>query len=485
MADCNASPGWPPASIWRSSSHDSSMDESPTLVTRNADMDRSPTSISGDHDINMDGSPTGSVSELFSHLFITSDVTMPAPFAEWLGSEAIALLNGQGFINLEPLSKAQNIDADFAADQTHRAAAKHALHVGLGEPLSIHPVFREDRWTGLSGTDYDDIRPALLLASRILDDAAVLPYFKGLFREDTWTEIDTQGKFEEPRYSFRAVPIEKSHDGKSFDITEQKQMWLRLAEMKKCVRWRFGGNHGESYGETTATDTLPGLVEGSYGSLVYLNQQYLDILTGKTTMSDVAEVWTPGSDAASGMLRSHLLLATVLLHEFCHALRNASVAHVSYVIGTEPDPYYGDHRKAELGHAFEQKILSGTIASIYDGMELTAPYGLSICRWPNLIPAHEWEEQLASATQWGENWITEYPVSMDWVLSLFTRRFWDHDMMTHGLKALKPPRKIGFRWRTTDDGDEDLDMRIKAPGSPDSIVSEEGDENEHRIVVRT
>lgn len=53
---------------------------------------------------------------------------------------SVEWLNSNGYVNLTPLSKATDVDNDFAADVTLRRTARHALHLGEEEPLPIHPI---------------------------------------------------------------------------------------------------------------------------------------------------------------------------------------------------------------------------------------------------------------------------------------------------------------------------------------------------------
>jgi hypothetical protein len=62
-------------------------------------------------------------------------------------------------------------------------------------------------------------------------------------------------------------------------------------------------------------------------------------------------------DEVSCLLRLHFQLATTLVHELVHALWNA-------VFGTALEPFYRDHRYAEVGWTYECLLAGGAISAI-------------------------------------------------------------------------------------------------------------------------
>lgn len=191
----------------------------------------------------------------------SSNNPLPWHFSDPLSKQlSVEWLNSNGYVNLTPLRKATDVDNDFAADVTLRRAARHALHPGEGEPLPIHPIFREECWRNLTHQDYERVYPALLMASRMLDEPTVLPFFKGLLLPVYWQKIDetlTRHLHGLPRYSFRALEIENRQGA--------LMIWQQLAAMRDCVRWEFVDNLPvDNVWAVCCTDrTLPGLNPGS------------------------------------------------------------------------------------------------------------------------------------------------------------------------------------------------------------------------------
>ena len=190
---------------------------------------------------------------------------------------------------------------------------------------------------------------------------------------------------------------------------------------------------------------------------------------------------------ADALLRTQLYFAITLVHEFCHAL-----FYAMHDYRTEPQEFfYGDHRIAELGFAFEQLCFSG-MAGVTGRVEknvalLAAPYGLHVTRWPGAyegpmvkVSTYEAgddeedeedegdyngvdgeddddgssnsdfeEHQLAlkSVAEAGVLFQTTYMLPVDYVFQFFTDRFWEHAVVQNmGLGArLRMPRICGVR----------------------------------------
>lgn len=165
------------------------------------------------------------------------------------------------------------------------------------------------------------------------------------------------------------------------------------------------------------------------GSNVLINEDMLSILCSKTKPSDYSTNWTPGTDDASGLLRLRFALATTIVHEIIHALW---VAH----FGDSQEPFYRDHRFAELGWTHEAMLYGGAICPISD--RVAAPYGLYIQDWPGQITGIKYPHLFNYGPQATKS--NEYfPVPMEWLPKLFTQDFWD-EVERFGLDALKCPR---------------------------------------------
>lgn len=157
------------------------------------------------------------------------------------------------------------------------------------------------------------------------------------------------------------------------------------------------------------------------------------------------------------------------MHEICHALSFATRNH------SDVESFYGDHRIAEMGFAFESLLFDGAMSSVSAFEEVGVTCGLLIQRWPGAFDGERIQVQaddtqtkvhadgqqtadqekedkesgplleLKSAMDAEKHYHTRYLVLMTWVRQFFTDRFWNGKKPQHGLSAYHPERRIGFR----------------------------------------
>ncbi|KAK5000429.1 hypothetical protein LTR66_000730 [Elasticomyces elasticus] len=354
----------------------------------------------------------------------------------------------------------------------------------IADRIPIHPLLRYEQWTGLSVTDFTILLPALRLATRFLDEPSILPYYRGLLHgprrrihapvaERTYgrklqmfdTEYD-QRKAEDPLVGLTAQERQ----------TQDDNTWASMFDCVKSVRLQFGGL-GLTPGayattrpgarSTTAYQPgarLPGINGNStMGSIIYLDPDY---------MTTIRPLW-PGGDRAMkaytsamyhksailddcSLLRTYFHVAKTLVHELCHAMKRASTPNGI--------------------------IFGGIIHPL--GYHVSAPHGLGIENWPGILNANTFGGELerGSATKWRVGCGTRYLVPMRWIHSLFTREFWDNEVVRFGLGAFKPERKVGVRKKNSNilDFDESpTDRRVprsseSSAGSQSRFNDDEG-----------
>ncbi|CAD0107786.1 unnamed protein product [Aureobasidium uvarum] len=99
----------------------------------------------------------------------------PNPSIKWndpISKWGLQLLDKAGFINF-------NLDiASAYMEPIGRFAAKR--NPANREDYRIHPVFRQDCWQVITDEEYDMIKPALLLASAMLDEPSTLCLFHAM-----------------------------------------------------------------------------------------------------------------------------------------------------------------------------------------------------------------------------------------------------------------------------------------------------------------
>lgn len=104
--------------------------------------------------------------------------------------------------------------------------------------------------------------------------------------------------------------------------------------------------------------------------------------------------------------------------------------------GCSREPFYRDHRFAELGWTHEAMLYSGAIGPISD--RVTVPYGLQIQDWPGQMSKVTYPHLFHYGVQ-PTNGAEFFPVPMDWLPKLFTQGFWD-EVERFGRPAFKCPR---------------------------------------------
>lgn len=212
------------------------------------------------------------------------------------------------------------------------------------------------------------------------------------------------------------------------------------------------------------------------GSLIMITHDFVWIMRGTAPLSkfvdDNSHQYAFEEDSA--VRRRLLILAVTMVHELCHALEIALTPRpkadpklTSEHSGSEPsesgseqseseepgiptvEPFYSNHRVAELGWAFESVVFGGIVDPL--GCFVAAPYGLSIHEFPGLhevksknskypgIAANQSAER-GSPIKFGRTKESVYPVHMFYVAKLFTQEFWEREVTERGLEAFVPPR---------------------------------------------
>jgi hypothetical protein len=176
------------------------------------------------------------------------------------------------------------------------------------------------------------------------------------------------------------------------------------------------------------------------GPTVTINEDYKFILREDPGFGAQrwSQPWVPGTDEASARLRTRFLLAVTLVHEFAHCVWKL------HHLCAHPEPFVRDHPHNELGYELENMIFSGWIEPSGKKAHLAAPYGLGIIRFPGqVIP--EGAYLRGSPQDWGVTWTTYYPVHMDFCKKMFTKKFWDEEVVRFGFLACRPEKKKGVR----------------------------------------
>lgn len=160
-------------------------------------------------------------------------------------------LNQHGYINLDPALLA-SMDRDFYLDSTHRKTAKWHVPIAHQDPhglvgaMSYHPIFRRAAWFNATDAQYTRLQPVLLLATRFLDEPAMLPYFGGVLNLAGMHALDYE------RAKSTTVLRAREHlkkFNKRVVISNptlvhlpqhQINVWHQIRSLRNCVRFQIG-----------------------------------------------------------------------------------------------------------------------------------------------------------------------------------------------------------------------------------------------------
>lgn len=170
----------------------------------------------------------------------------------------LRVLNEEGYININTAE--YPYDPDFAKDFTnkdtggyYRKQRRDALsrdgkpsgcktyRLAANEPYHIHPVLQRNQWRLASEKDWDLIVPSVELASRLLDDIRVLPFFAGLRTKITELK-DLELQAAHPNKAF-----------KKFDLDDERNIitcYEEMSQLRDRVKLTFRDADPNFWGRT-------------------------------------------------------------------------------------------------------------------------------------------------------------------------------------------------------------------------------------------
>ncbi|MCJ1453973.1 hypothetical protein MMC28_004323 [Mycoblastus sanguinarius] len=293
----------------------------------------------------------------------------------------------------------------------------------------IHPMFQKANWDETLQDAWEPLVPVLRLASRFVGHNEMLPFWHQLLY-DRRVMPKLSAKFGHETEHFCAIdPLEE---------TQARHTACFLAFYGKVGVWKIGfydRNDERSAHAYTRRDTGNPMGTGTF-SFIKLSLVYREILTAHAS----GHTSLPHSQ----LLRVQFSLATTIIHEVAHAVRNAS----SF---SEHEPYYGDQILNELGRAWESWAFGGILHPVCGWKDMRLGITL-LTPWPpwwqqnppgerNGCPLPQLIGDLPEST---DMWV----VSMEYIQLVQTEEFWRGDIPKRGIAALKIPQTIGRReWK--------------------------------------
>lgn len=118
----------------------------------------------------------------------------------------------------------------------------------------IHRALEARLWSNITMADYSLLVPSLLLASKLMSDPTVLPFFQGL-NNRPMTRVDnahTRMQTGDPLYAFSPI-IPRKPDG-SIHESAYLPVYRLMQKMDTCLKWTFGPVPEKALGCTTPMD---------------------------------------------------------------------------------------------------------------------------------------------------------------------------------------------------------------------------------------
>ena len=371
---------------------------------------------------------------------------------------SFAQLNDGGYLNIkkgqiedirpcESAAKARASSGDystFAEETTAKAPSPPNGDV-------IHPVFRQDRWKLADATDYQYLLPAVKLASCLLDEPCVLPFFAGLKRSRRELHNpEAERLFKQKLYHFTPYADQNSDDYAAVRI----ETWRWLAELAEYVTWEFD-SYDNIYARTLRSHVVSEKSGGlqKYASRIIVNDMYLEAVKG--VQQQPVAPHSERMDRQSMLLRTHFHLAICLIHELTHAVHNAIIPRtydeLNKQIPRAAETFFQNDRYTETGWALTQFVLGGIPAPNGPPLDLRFHYGTHMIDFPGAMDRTEmkfntlFQFQTPFQARQAQKWW--YAVEMSYMKKFFTKEFWERDLRNDPNATLRY-QKTDFRAST-------------------------------------
>ncbi|KAK5126598.1 hypothetical protein LTR85_009532 [Meristemomyces frigidus] len=292
----------------------------------------------------------------------------------------------------------------------------------------VHPIFSR---TNFPGADYDQLRPALKLASLFIDTDCLLDFWHAIFfgsikevlhgeGEDMWHLAYWRPR---PKLSAKDVAMTRSR----LRTLSHMVKFYRHKDLKGC-----GGETVPSEGFLTHSARSPfycGDYQGRFTHVYYLEALY-------------EEICGLSGCGMKAQYESCFSFAVLLVHEIAHVATDAASA-----TGGMP---FEDGRVVETGYEWS--------AHLFGGVPYVAYPNVLLKEWPSASIVRDYV-----ASGWQIDGILDcsdielrWHIPSSYIEQLFSSYFWELTVSTQGSVALKVPKARGFRYKSDEKGESRL-----------------------------
>ncbi|KAG9555021.1 hypothetical protein KCU71_g11538, partial [Aureobasidium melanogenum] len=346
------------------------------------------------------------------------------------------------------------------------------------EAERIHPVFRKDMFRNITDAGYELMLPAILLANAWLDDPTTLNFFHGVWATEQHTSY----------WDLDLGHCTIVHIPQTLSEYSQRETHEKIVAMRNWISWRIvDGSELADRGALASTETLvddndkpiPASAPYTHQSQIHLSKFTLELLRlfdqhvstesqeYKKKLEDTLDfAGIPDShkfehfDLYSAIMRTYLLMANNMIHEFAHAFSSAYYNNPDWLFAggqAHKEPWVAGNYNNEMGYSLVKHVLGeNPYASIiwripmsYHEKNLQAtlcPFGLfTPRRWdagrgkkPDVkefvlpgLPVHRARECPIF-----------YPLPQKHVNAISTKEMWTKHVPRYGLAALRLPQPL-------------------------------------------
>ncbi|KAJ9669579.1 hypothetical protein H2201_000446 [Coniosporium apollinis] len=290
---------------------------------------------------------------------------------------------------------------------------------------AIHPIFSVTNFVSrqnFEDTDYEVLRPSLRLASLLLEEPSLLPFWYAMFYGEE-KEIEDPGlkkTYGAKMFSYRRKDGELTAE----DIYDTHEMLLALAKIVRFIR--VDDHELEPAGAmcTATCCRMPERLTGCGARILYGERYYQALHSLETS-----------EEPHDSLIKARFDFATLMLHELAHAAQTAILGRGGY------EHFFEDDVVAEAGLAWENFVFGGTSSSFPSSEDF------AICEFPHHHSSYDIDGDLIDrppergpVSRLEIHW----PVRDEFVRRLFTKRFWQHTVKKQGTAAFRFPKDDGF-----------------------------------------
>lgn len=282
--------------------------------------------------------------------------------------------------------------------------------------IEIHPIFARERWFGVSDTEILRISPAVVLASRLLTSPQALHFWYAFIFGPRTTVVDLEGN---ERHCFHRVFQDQSQP---LPPEEEQRVLQNLQDLAATIQMITLEDLRETcWGSCPAIEDAP-----ASRVLSALQPTHPGRCTQIRINKRRCDALDPTSKALPQLRRQWLLLAVTLVHEVSHAISTAG-------LGSGTEQFYEATPTIEMGQGIEQQLFGGLLNGTENFVTV-----IHLCS-PEVLEAYEKIKPLPQQSASPTDAMIKTVAKDEWIATLFTKPFWEKDVVASNGMAVRPP----------------------------------------------